>query len=299
MYLVDNMGVALALERRLTNVHRLLVHVRRCAALCLCRDVFSMVRWTPSEFNTSDAGSRKYDPFCDASQSVLAQLEENTRALPDIVSHQTAVWTRPPVRAQYSIHHATATQMVLLSFCTIHIEGRSPPPIEEVVFEKYSRSWSGHVPFTWWDGQLSHPSRAGFTCRLQDEFEPWSGVIDTATTPRTSGDLAADPCQQRLGLTQQLEQQRRGEEPGLRLAKSGNQRMAVCQWMTTRDSREEPQAAPRTTWRNAADLTVRGFPQMATYLMISVLGNLRPSEGLRASRVSTCCRSGVSEFWSV
>ena len=73
----------------------------------------------------------------------------------------------------------------------------------------------------------------GSTCRLQDEFEPWSDDkasgsptatsklannskiqdrLATATTPRVSGDLTADPCQQRLALTQQLKQQRRGKK---------------------------------------------------------------------------------------
>ena len=45
----------------------------------LCRDVFATVRWIPYEFDTSGAGSRKYHPFNDASQPVLARLEENAR----------------------------------------------------------------------------------------------------------------------------------------------------------------------------------------------------------------------------
>ena len=59
-------------------VHRLFVHIR------------------PSEFSTSDAGSLEHDPFYDASQSLLAWLEENTRAIPDIVSIQAAVRARSP-----------------------------------------------------------------------------------------------------------------------------------------------------------------------------------------------------------
>ena len=76
LYLVDNMSVALSFERRRAHVHRLLVHIRPFVALCLFRDVFATVRWAPSEFNTSDARSRKYYPVDDASQSVLASLEE-------------------------------------------------------------------------------------------------------------------------------------------------------------------------------------------------------------------------------
>ena len=75
LYLVDNMSVALAFKRRRAHVHHLLVYIRPLR----CRDVFATVRWIPSGFNTSDAGSRKNDPFYDASQSVLARLEEKCR----------------------------------------------------------------------------------------------------------------------------------------------------------------------------------------------------------------------------
>ena len=85
LHLADNMSVAVAFERRRAHVHRLLVYIPRFTALCLCRDVFATVWWIPSEFNTSDAGSRKYDPFDDASQSVLARLEENACAMPNVV----------------------------------------------------------------------------------------------------------------------------------------------------------------------------------------------------------------------
>ena len=43
LYLVDNMSVALAFERRRAHVHSLLVHIGRFAALCLCCDVFATV----------------------------------------------------------------------------------------------------------------------------------------------------------------------------------------------------------------------------------------------------------------
>ena len=53
--------------------------------------------------------------------------------------------------------------------------------------------------------------------------------------------------------------------------------MAVCRRMATCDSREKPQTAPLMTWQGmAADLGVRGFPQMAIYFMVSVSGYLLP-----------------------
>ena len=44
-------SVALAFQRRRGRAHRLLVHIRRFAALCLSRDIFATVRWIPCEFN--------------------------------------------------------------------------------------------------------------------------------------------------------------------------------------------------------------------------------------------------------
>ena len=49
----------------------------------------------------------------------------------------------------------------------------------------------------------------------------------------------------------------------------------------------------------AADLGVRGFPQMAIFLVISVSVYLRSSEGLRLTRINVLPSvAGVSEFWS-
>ena len=88
------MSVALAVERRRAHVHRLLVHIRRFAALCLCRDLFATVRWIQSEFDTSDVESI-------LSTMQFSQcwpgLKKNTRAIPNIVFLvQTAVRARPP-----------------------------------------------------------------------------------------------------------------------------------------------------------------------------------------------------------
>ena len=144
LHLADNMSVAVAFERRRAHVHRLLVYIPRFTALCLCRDVFATVWWIPSEFNTSDAGSRKYDPFDDASQSVLARLEENACAMPNVVPS-----IRPPVRAPRSIHHAVViddTEMMVWSGMhdsTVHDAVLFP--MKEVMFEGYGRSWSSHV----------------------------------------------------------------------------------------------------------------------------------------------------------
>ena len=246
----------------------------------------------------------------------------------------------------------------------------------------------------------------GSTCRLQVELEPQSdekasGSLtasselasdseiqdkpDTAKTPRVSGDLTADPCQQRLELTQELKLQRRGEDPGLRLAKSTHRKLQdrskrcirkylevalerFLRWADDegRELREEDamdsalvgflnhrqfllglqawegerllaallffwlesgrcggRRIPRAwrcvkgwrrvtpgksckphslmTWRSmAADWGVRAFPLMAIYLMISLSGYSRPSEGLPLTRINVLLPvAGVSEFWSL
>jgi hypothetical protein len=59
LYLVDNMGVALALERCRSKVFPLLNVVRQWCALSLAANIFPAVRWIPSEFNPADAPSRE------------------------------------------------------------------------------------------------------------------------------------------------------------------------------------------------------------------------------------------------
>jgi hypothetical protein len=61
LYLVDNMSVALAFERRRASSSGLLIHVRRFSAMCFARNVFATIRWIPSEFNSSDEG-RSVEP---------------------------------------------------------------------------------------------------------------------------------------------------------------------------------------------------------------------------------------------
>ena len=74
--------------------------------------------------------------------------------------------------------------------------------------------------------------------------------------------------------------------------------MAECQGMATCEHREKPQTELRRDVARAADLGVRGFPQLAIYPMISVSGYLRPSEGLRLTRINVSLPvAGVSEFW--
>ena len=62
LMLVDNMSVCLSFERRRSRNFRVLVCIRRLAALALALNVRVSVRWIPSEVNVSDEPSRYCDP---------------------------------------------------------------------------------------------------------------------------------------------------------------------------------------------------------------------------------------------
>ena len=58
LFLVDNMSVCLAFSRFRSSNFKLLVQIRKWAAMCLAFNIFPSVRWVPSEYNVSDAPSR-------------------------------------------------------------------------------------------------------------------------------------------------------------------------------------------------------------------------------------------------
>ncbi|CAK0810365.1 unnamed protein product, partial [Prorocentrum cordatum] len=70
LLLGDNMSVILACERFRARSFGLLVQIRRIAAYALARGVRFGFRWHPSELNSSDAGSRIYDPNYDSTKDL-------------------------------------------------------------------------------------------------------------------------------------------------------------------------------------------------------------------------------------
>ena len=68
------MSVILACERYRARSFGLLVQIRRIAAYALARGVRLSFRWHPSELNSSDAGSRIYDPNYDASKDLTRRV---------------------------------------------------------------------------------------------------------------------------------------------------------------------------------------------------------------------------------
>ena len=60
LLLVDNMSVALSFDRFRSRSFKLLKQIRRFSAYLLSRNIHAVVRWIPSEFNSSDEPSRFY-----------------------------------------------------------------------------------------------------------------------------------------------------------------------------------------------------------------------------------------------
>eukprot|EP00959_Pyramimonas_sp_CCMP1952_P073430 1534743-Pyramimonas_sp.AAC.1 len=87
------MSVILACERYRARSFGLLVQIRRIAAYALARGVRFSFRWHPSELNSSDAGSRLYDPNYDATKD-LTRLAAGSHG-PDDVLPQPADHRRP------------------------------------------------------------------------------------------------------------------------------------------------------------------------------------------------------------
>ena len=53
---------------------RLLFQIRRFASVCLARNIKISIRWTPSEVNSSDRGSREHDNAYDSTKSLVDHL---------------------------------------------------------------------------------------------------------------------------------------------------------------------------------------------------------------------------------
>ena len=62
LFLGDNLGCVLAVDRARAGTYELLVVIRKLAAICIQHEVRLHIRWIPSERNASDKASRFYDP---------------------------------------------------------------------------------------------------------------------------------------------------------------------------------------------------------------------------------------------
>ena len=66
------MAVTLALGRCRARDFKLLIQIRRVAALSLARGIRFYFRWLPSEFNNAEAGSRLDDENANNSKNILS-----------------------------------------------------------------------------------------------------------------------------------------------------------------------------------------------------------------------------------
>ena len=74
LLLGDNLGVILCFARSRAREFGFLVQVRRLCAFGLSRNIRFAVRWVPSEFNSGDEGSHKYETSYDPTKSLTSQL---------------------------------------------------------------------------------------------------------------------------------------------------------------------------------------------------------------------------------
>ena len=212
------------------------------AALCLFRDVFATVSVDTVcfHFNTSNAGSQKYDPFYDASQSVLTSLKEkHTRNSRPRISPGSS---QGPFTGRCAALHPSCrgdTDDVIVSMHCSTMNGAVPFPRKRLCLKgtaghgrvmclrtKSNAAIGGTNNYAIVAEQDAKSGSS--TSRLQDELcsdveaagSPTASNTrtnhsevqikpSTATTPRVSGDFTADADQQRLELALQLEQQRR------------------------------------------------------------------------------------------
>ena len=74
LLLSDNLSVVLCFARGRSRDFRLFVQIRRFASVCLARNIRFAIRWIPSEFNSSDEGSREHETAFDPKKSLVAFL---------------------------------------------------------------------------------------------------------------------------------------------------------------------------------------------------------------------------------
>ena len=79
LLLSDNLSIVLCFNRGRFRHIRLLAQVRRFASVCLARNIRISVRCIPSEFNSSDKGSREHDHAYYSTKSLESHLGSNKK----------------------------------------------------------------------------------------------------------------------------------------------------------------------------------------------------------------------------
>ena len=76
-FLSDILSIVLCFNRGRSRDFRLFTQIRRFASVCLARNIRISIRWIPSEFNSSDRGSREHDSENDPLKSLVDHLGSN------------------------------------------------------------------------------------------------------------------------------------------------------------------------------------------------------------------------------
>ena len=79
LLLSDNISTVLCFNRGRSRHFKLLTQIRRFASVCLARNVRISIRWIPSEFNSSDKGSREHNNARDPTESLANHLGSNEK----------------------------------------------------------------------------------------------------------------------------------------------------------------------------------------------------------------------------
>ena len=77
--LSDYLSIVLCFNRGRSRDFRFLTQIRRFASVCLARNIRISVGWIPSEFNSSDKGSREHGNVYDSSKSVVHNLHSSEK----------------------------------------------------------------------------------------------------------------------------------------------------------------------------------------------------------------------------
>ena len=77
LFLSENLSIVRCFALGRSRDFKLLTQIRRVASVCLARNIRTSIRWIPSEFNSSDRGSREHDSAYDPTKSLVDHLGSN------------------------------------------------------------------------------------------------------------------------------------------------------------------------------------------------------------------------------
>ena len=126
----DNLSVVLAFARSRAREFRLITQIRRMCASSLARNIRFYFRWIPSELNSGDFGSRRYDPFYDPSKTLVDRI--GSKPVFEKQLHDQSRKSDPFVATKISESEGSA-RAAFLSGTGVDSKDKPENPIDEVV----------------------------------------------------------------------------------------------------------------------------------------------------------------------